>query len=66
MLDDVNGPYLTKSAIAERKRIFIEIGYDVRARVRVPIHANGAGILVDAAADVEYGKVMCAPVPGHC
>lgn len=40
MFDDVNSPHLAKNAIAKRKRIVVKISNDVRACVRVPIHAN--------------------------
>ena len=57
MFDHVNGADFPESVIAKRKRIAVEICDDIRARVRIAIDADATGIFVDAAADIENGKL---------
>ena len=53
VLDDMNGPHLAEGAITKWERILVQICNHVRTRVRIAVEANCAGILVDAAADIE-------------
>src|ERR1700761_897627 len=56
MLDDVGCPDLPARAIAERKWKSVEVSEHIRARIRVPVKANGARVLVDPASDIECRK----------
>jgi hypothetical protein len=49
----MDGAQLSEGAIAERVWKTIQVAEDIGAGVRVAIYANGAGVFVDAAADVE-------------
>jgi hypothetical protein len=53
MLDEVNRPNFPERALAKWEREVVEIGDHIRSRVNVPIYPNRAGILFDAAADIE-------------
>ncbi len=53
---NVNRPHFPERFVAKRKREVIQIGNNVGARVRIVIEPDGARILVDPAADVEYRK----------
>lgn len=56
MLDYMNGPHLAKGAVGKRKRILIKVGDHIGASIRVAINANCPRVLVDAAADIQYGE----------
>ncbi len=55
VFDDMNGPDFSERIVPERKRNMIEIGNHIRARIRITVQADGAGVFVDAAADIENG-----------
>ena len=52
VLDDVHGPQRCKGVVAERIREAVKIAQDVRAAGGVAIDADGARMLLDAAANV--------------
>ena len=58
VLDDMNSPNLAECAIAKRKRIVVQVGYHICARVRIAVEANRARIFIDPAADVEDRKLV--------
>src|SRR5579872_4025577 len=53
MLDDMDGAHARERIVAKRIRKAVEIADDVGAAARIPVDADGAGIFVDAAADVQ-------------
>jgi hypothetical protein len=53
VLDHVNGAQLAEGAVAKRVRKTVQIAQHVGAGVGVAIDADGAGVLVDAAAYIE-------------
>ena len=57
VLNDMNRPQFPESAIAERERELVQIGYDIGARVPVAIDTNRTRILVNSAADIQDWKV---------
>ena len=56
MFDDMDGADLAEGAIGQRPGEVIEICNKVSTRARIAIDADSAGILVDAAANIENGK----------
>jgi hypothetical protein len=57
VFDDVRGSDLAEGAVAEREWEMIQVRDYVGPCMPVPIQAYGAGVLVEAAADVENGKL---------
>ena len=53
VLNHVNSSHLAERVVAEWKGKLVQIRYYVRPRIQVAIDADRAGILVDAAADIE-------------
>src|SRR5579862_2258199 len=53
VLDHMNSVQLGEGTVAKRVRKTVEIAKHVGACIRIAIHADGARVLVDAAADVE-------------
>src|SRR5579862_997021 len=53
VLDDVDRAECVEGVVAERVRKTVEVAQHVGATARIAIDADGAGILVDAAAHVE-------------
>ena len=53
VLDHMHRAQLTEGAVAKWVRKTVQVAQHVGAGVRVAIHADGAGIFVDAASDVE-------------
>src|SRR5208337_5087180 len=53
VLDHMNRAQLAKRTVAKRVRKPVEVAQHVGAGVRVAIHADRAGIFVDAAPDIE-------------
>jgi len=56
MLDDVDGADFAKGGVAEGPGEAVEVGDNVGAGMRIAVEADGAGVFVDAAADVEDGQ----------
>ena len=61
VLNDVDGANLAERAIGKWPGKTVEIGNHVGARVGVPVDADGARMLVDAAADVQDGQSFKGP-----
>ena len=57
VFDDVHGADFAKAGVGEGKRKLVEIGDDVGAGFRIPVESDGAGIFVDAAANVQYRQL---------
>jgi hypothetical protein len=53
VFNHVGGADLAEGAVAERKWEMIQVRDDVGPGMRVAIQAYGAGVLVEAAADIE-------------
>jgi hypothetical protein len=53
VLDHVNRTQLGEGAVAKWVRKTVQVAQHIGAGVRVAIHADGAGVFVDSAADVE-------------
>ena len=60
MLNDVHGANLSEAAVGKGERELVEIGNDVGAGFRIAIEADGAGIFVNAAANVRTGSCCAA------
>src|SRR5689334_12060268 len=53
VFDDVDGGEAVEGAVGERVGEAIEIGEDVGAAGRIAVEADGAGLFMNAAADIE-------------
>jgi hypothetical protein len=49
----VDCAHFRERTVSKREGKTVEVGDNVRARIRVPIYANRPRVFVDAAADVE-------------
>lgn len=56
VLNDVDRAHFAEGVVGERPGEAVEIGDQVSASVDIAIDANGAGIFVDTASDVEDGQ----------
>lgn len=54
VLDHMNRPDFGKRTVAKRKRIVVQICYNVGLCIWISINADRAWIFVDTATDVEY------------